>query len=51
MAAYLDVLIPAGEREVGVIWRIHRSITKLFLDGVKSFWQLGPKHLFVKEIE
>ena len=51
MAAYLDVPIPAGEREVGVICWIHSSIAKLLLDGVKPFWQLGSKHLFVKEIE
>ena len=51
MAAYLDVSIPTGEREVGVICRINPSGAKLLLDGVKPFWQLGTKHLFVKDIE
>ena len=51
MAAYLDVPIPAGERKVGAICKTYRSIAKLLLDGVKPVWQLGPKHLFVKEIE
>ena len=52
MAAYLDVPIPTGEGEVGVICRVGNSSgAKLLLDGMKPSWQLGTKHLFVKEIE
>ena len=38
VAAYLDVLIPIGERKVGLICKLYRSIAKMLLEAFLASW-------------